>query len=114
MKTGKPYYFNKYVCLPKFLLSVVFSFLLVCCQSKPSQKVLTSESGKLFSENSININMASAKDLEKLPQIGEKTAQNIIEHRQKYGKFRKPEHLILVKGISDNKFRQLKNFVTTE
>ncbi len=114
MKTGKPHYFNKYAVLLKFLLSIVLSFLLICCQSKQSQKVLTPESGKLFSEHSININLASAKDLEKLPQIGEKTAQNIIEHRQKYGNFRKPEHLLFVQGISDKKFRQMKNFVTTE
>ena len=114
MKKGKLHYFNKYVCLPKFFLSVIFCLSLICCGNKQTQKVLTPDSGKLSADNSININLASAKELEKLPQIGEKTAQRIIKHRQKYGNFRKPEHLILVQGISDKKFRQLKNFVTTE
>ena len=114
MKIGKPHYFNKYIFLPKFFLLVIFYFLLICCESKQTQKVLTPESGKLFAENTVNINTASALELEKLPNIGEKTAQNVIEHRKKYGNFRKPEHLILVRGISDKKFRQMKNYVKTE
>jgi competence ComEA-like helix-hairpin-helix protein len=114
MKTGKPYYFNKYTVLSEFLLLVICCLLLICCESKQTQKVLTEKSGKLSTENLININKASAAELEKIPQIGAKTAQKIIEHRQKYGNFRKPEFLLLVQGISDKKFRQMRNFVTTE
>jgi competence ComEA-like helix-hairpin-helix protein len=114
MKTGKPHYFNKYAVLSKFLLLVICCFLLICCESKQTQKVLTAKSGKLSDKNLININQASAAELEKIPQIGVKTAQKIIEHRQKYGNFRKPEFLLLVQGISDKKFRQMRNFVTTE
>lgn len=57
------------------------------------------------------------KDVEiytQLPNIGEKTAENIIEHREKYGRFRKSEHLLLVPGISDRKFREIKNLIRTE
>lgn len=63
-------------------------------------------------ENSININTASADELEKLPAIGEEFARRIIEHREKFGRFRRAEHLLLVKGMSDKKFRRIKNLVT--
>lgn len=62
----------------------------------------------------ININTASVETLEKLPNIGAKTAREIIEYREKFGKFRKPEHLLLLRGISDKKFRELQNLITAD
>src|ERR1051325_8551232 len=62
----------------------------------------------------ININTASADELEKLPGIGRALAARIIEHREKYGSFRKPEHLIIVRGISDKRFRALRELITVE
>ena len=62
----------------------------------------------------ININTASAQELEALPGIGKALAERIIEHREKYGTFRKPEHLIIVRGISDNRFRNLRDLITVE
>ncbi len=67
-----------------------------------------------LAENAININTASAEDLEKLPYIGTQTAQNIIEHRNKYGRFRKPEQLLLVRRISDKHFREIRNLIKVE
>jgi competence ComEA-like helix-hairpin-helix protein len=62
----------------------------------------------------ININVASAKELETLPGIGKSLAERIIEHREKYGPFRRSEHLIIVRGISDRRFRALRNLITVE
>ncbi len=62
----------------------------------------------------ININTASAQELEKLPGIGRGFAQRIVEHREKYGPFRRPEHLIMVRGISDKRFRALRDLVTVD
>jgi competence ComEA-like helix-hairpin-helix protein len=62
----------------------------------------------------ININTASAQELEKLPGIGRGYAQRIVEHREKYGPFRRPEHLIMVRGISDKRFRALRELITVE
>jgi competence protein ComEA len=67
-----------------------------------------------ISENAVNLNTASVEELEKLPHIGAETARKIVEHREKFGKFRRAEHLILVDGISDKKFREIRNFVKTE
>jgi len=62
----------------------------------------------------INLNTASARELEKLPGIGRALAARIIEHREKYGPFRRPEHLIIVRGISDRRFRALRDLITVE
>jgi competence protein ComEA len=62
----------------------------------------------------ININTASANELETLPGIGRGLAARIIEHREKYGPFRRPEHLIAVRGISDRRFRALRDLIKVE
>ncbi len=62
----------------------------------------------------ININTASANELEALPGIGKALAERIIEHRDKYGPFRKPEHLIIVRGISEKRFQNLRDLITVE
>src|SRR5258708_257271 len=62
----------------------------------------------------ININTASANELETLPGIGKGLAQRIIDHRKRFGPFRRPEHLIIVRGISDRRFRALQNMITVE
>src|ERR1044072_6356770 len=62
----------------------------------------------------ININTASAKELEALPGIGRGLAERIIEHREKYGSFRRAEHLIIVRGISERRFHELRDLITVE
>src|SRR5438552_6415237 len=42
----------------------------------------------------VNINTASASDLEALPGIGAKTAARIVEYRQKNGPFKKIEEIL--------------------
>ena len=62
----------------------------------------------------ININTASVEELEKLPGIGKALAARIVEHRENYGPFRKPEHLMVVPGISDRKFRTMRDLIVAE
>jgi competence protein ComEA len=62
----------------------------------------------------VNINTASPNELEKLPGIGQALAARIVAHRQQYGRFRRAEHLIMVRGISDRRFRTLRALVTVE
>jgi competence protein ComEA len=56
----------------------------------------------------VNINTASASDLEALPGIGAKTAARIIEYRQKNGPFKKIEELMNVRGVGEKNFLKLK------
>jgi competence ComEA-like helix-hairpin-helix protein len=114
MKSLKPYYFNNYQFFIKLLVLVIFAFLFVSCNTKVTKQSLTVETKEIIAENAININTATAEELERLPNISAKLARRIIEYREKYGKFRKPEHLILVQGISDRRFRQMQDLIKTE
>jgi competence protein ComEA len=60
----------------------------------------------------VNINTASAADLEALPGIGAKTAARIIEYRQKNGPFKKIEELMNVRGVGEKSFLKLKAQIT--
>jgi competence protein ComEA len=62
----------------------------------------------------ININTASRAELEKLPGIGTGLAARIIAHREQFGAFRRTEHLIVVRGISERRFLGLREYVTVE
>ncbi|HYG10072.1 MAG TPA: ComEA family DNA-binding protein [Pyrinomonadaceae bacterium] len=62
----------------------------------------------------ININTASREELERLPGIGEGLATRIVEHRERHGAFRRVEHLIIVRGISERRFAALRDFVTVD
>ena len=60
----------------------------------------------------VNINTASADQLEALPGIGAKTATRIVEYRQKNGGFKKVEDLMNIRGIGEKNFLRLKPFIT--
>ena len=62
----------------------------------------------------INLNTAPREELERLPGIGEGLAARIVAHRGRHGAFRRVEHLIIVRGISERRFAALRAFVTVD
>ena len=62
----------------------------------------------------VSLNRASREELEKLPGIGPALAARIVEQRERFGPFRRAEHLMLVRGISERRFRQLRPYVDAE
>ena len=62
----------------------------------------------------VNVNTASEEELSKLPFIGPKLAADIVQYRKQYGPFRRPEHLMLIQGISEKRYRSIQNLITTE
>lgn len=100
------------------VLLVGFALLMQASCIKQSRQIAHKENQQQHTASTktqrININTATQEELEKLPSIGKTLAANIIEHRQLFGRFRRAEHLILVRGMSDKKFRALREFVTVE
>ncbi len=60
----------------------------------------------------ININTASAAELDTLPGIGPTTAQKIIDYRTQNGPFVNPEDIINVSGIGPGTYERLKDLIT--
>jgi competence ComEA-like helix-hairpin-helix protein len=96
-----------------FRLTFLVICLLICftnfsCSKHQIEKV---NSSILLSPEAININEASAAEIERLPNIGSGLALRIQKHREKYGRFRRVEQLMLVRGISETKFREIQTLV---
>ena len=62
----------------------------------------------------VNLNTASAPELQGLPGVGPVLAERIVSHRERFGPFHRVEHLMMVPGFSDHKFRALRDLVTVE
>ena len=86
-------------------------FLLCLGMSVGSVSVLAQKSDSAPAEK-INLNAASAEQLESLPGIGPVTAKRIVDHRAKVGKFKRIEEIINIKGIGDKKFERIKDRLT--
>jgi len=62
-------------------------------------------------EKSIDVNKADINALKRLPGIGEKIAQKIIDLREERSGFSKLEELMDVNGIGQSKFNKIKKFL---
>ena len=88
------------------------------CTEVPRRVVSNDASHAVASQklevDKININSASVTEIEKLPGVGEVLAGRIIAYREEHGPFRRVEHLMMVRGISERKFREIKQLIKTE
>ena len=66
------------------------------------------------SEGKININRASAEELQKLKGIGPSTAKSIILYREEYGAFSEIEEIMNVKRIGEKTFAKIKEQITVK
>ena len=71
----------------------------------------SSDIGTPDSLRRVDLNRATASDLEALPGIGPKLAHRVIEHRTSHGPFKRVEDLRQVKGIGHKKFDRLRSHV---
>lgn len=60
----------------------------------------------------ININTATAAELDTLPGIGPTTAQKIIDYRTEHGPFVSTEDIINVSGIGPASYERIKDLIT--
>lgn len=87
---------------------------------KTDHPTISSVSSEIESETEIsvpekiNINTATAKELEELPGIGPVKAQAIVEYREKLGGFTNTRQLLGVKGIGEATYRNIRDLITLE
>ena len=62
----------------------------------------------------ININTATAEELQTLPGIGETLADRILSYRAANGAFTDIRQLMEVEGIGEKKFEAIANLITVE
>ena len=62
-------------------------------------------------EIKFNLNQIDKETLVRLPGIGEKLAQRIIDYRQKYGSFRYIEELKKIRGIKSSIYEKIKDYL---
>jgi len=68
--------------------------------------------GRPATQRVVDLNHATAQELESLPGIGAVLAERVITYRQSVGRFRTVEDLREVAGIGAKKFDRLKPLVT--
>ena len=62
-------------------------------------------------ETPIDINSATAEDLQRLPGIGAAKAASIVEQREKMGGFKTLDDLMCTEGIGPGVFDRLRGFI---
>lgn len=81
-----------------FFAALVFLAAKVSAQKKPPVKP-------------VELNSATAAQLEQLPGIGPATARAIIRFRERSGPFERVEDLLAIRGISKKRLERLRPYV---
>ena len=95
--------------------------LLLSRQDRTVGAGITVETEKQVSQEEIlpdlsplNLNAATAEELQKLPGIGEALAERIVRYRTEQGRFQTIEELMNVSGIGQGKFDAVKELIAVE
>ena len=86
--------------------------------TRDEKRTLTIEVARMEPEKCIvfsiplNVNEVKEEHLTLIPGIGPRLAQRIIQYRSKKGGFRKIEELMEVRGIGEQKLRNLERYLT--
>ncbi len=98
---------RSYVTLSLFALAILVGFSGMAFADEDMDKgmgdtmsePMDKDMDDMMSEGMVNVNVATAKQLETLPGIGKELAQRIIDYRTSAGAFKSVQELVKVKGI---------------
>jgi competence protein ComEA len=62
----------------------------------------------------LNLNTATRAELERLPGVGPVLARRIVEFREKKGPFKRVEELLAIPGISEARWKALREYLTLD
>ena len=70
--------------------------------------------GETRLSGTVNVNTATAEQLQLLPGIGESRARAVIDARKRRGGFERVDDLLEVKGIGEASLEQMRPYVTVD
>ncbi len=94
------------------LLSIVLAAAAVPALAAPPPPSRSGSSAKPAPATPVDINTASAADLQTVPGIGKALAQRIVEFREKNGPFSQVDDLVKIRGIGEKSIVRLKPYLT--
>ncbi|HKX32505.1 MAG TPA: helix-hairpin-helix domain-containing protein, partial [Blastocatellia bacterium] len=59
----------------------------------------------------LNLNTATVEELAQLPGIGPAIAARVVEHRRRHGRFKRPQEIIVVRGMSPRRYRNIAHLI---
>jgi len=88
-------------------------FLSSICANAGMTKNLGKMAGKATEavKQLLDINTATAEQLQQLPGVGETIAERIVKYREENGPFSKAEDLLNVEGIGEKKLEKIKPLI---
>ena len=113
---------GKWTATHWYLLALTVAFCTAAayiCWTAPqppqgSYEVATQRGSAAEEPEKIDLNTASAEELETLRGIGPVLAGRIVEYRTAHGPYTAPEDLLAVEGIGEKTVQEIRDYVTWE
>jgi competence protein ComEA len=91
-------------------LTIIAGFLFSLALTSSSSSSAASISNSQNDER-INVNTASVEELQRIPGIGPALASRIVEHRRRHGLFKRPQDIVVVRGMSAKFYRRIAHLI---
>lgn len=111
---------KRYAFIAGIILIALLSFGLSSCEKKQGaagtgaepQAGASSESATGSAQAMVDVNTASAQELQSVPGIDQTLAQNIVSYREANGPFASVDDLMKVSGMDQQKLDSIRNSIT--